>query len=414
MSDRELDLVLWGATGFTGQLVFEHLVDTYGVNGKLKWAIAGRDRGRLEQVRDARVGPAERDGLPILLADSDDRDSLADLAAGTTAICSTVGPYARYGTPLVAACAKAGTHYCDLTGELQWMARIIPAYQDAARASGARLVHCCGFDSIPSDMGTWYLQRAMLERHGVPARQVKGRVARLGGGVSGGTVASMLNLLEEAGRDPSVRRVVADPYCLYPAGVEPGQDRRDQRGMRYDPDFRQWTSPFIMAAINTRVVRRSNALLGFPWGKGFRYEEALLERSILRAARNTLATSGGMAVLALGPTRKLARRFLPVPGEGPSRQERESGSYEIYYHAVHPTDRNLDMRLKVSSDMDPGYGSTSKMLGEAAVSLALDNLTVGGGFWTPAAAMGRRLLDRLAANAGVRFELVDPRRVHPR
>lgn len=407
MTGREFDLVIWGATGFTGQLVVEYLVGRYGVGGELNWAIAGRNHDKLERVRSEHVGPADRDKLAILLADSTDPDSLADLVHRTRVLCTTVGPYARYGTPLVAACAEAGTDYCDLTGEVQWMAQVIPTYQETARTSGARIVHTCGFDSIPSDLGTWYLQQAMLDTHGVPAAHVKARVGRTRGAASGGTIASMFNMLEEAKRDPSIRKTMANPYALYPEDIRPGQDKGDQSTPRYDPDFRQWTSPFIMAAVNTRVVRRSNALLGFPWGETFRYDEAQLSGSRLSATRNSLAAGAGMVALAIGPTRKLAQRLLPAPGEGPSRKQREAGFYEIFFHGIHPTDRSKDMRAKVTGDMDPGYGSTAKMLGEAAVCLALDELPVEGGFWTPASALDGQLLDRLTANAGLTFEIID-------
>lgn len=407
MTKREFDIVVWGASGFTGELVVEYLAQTYGVGGELNWAIAGRNQDKLEQVRDNYLPPKQREQLPILIADSSDPASLARLVARTRVVCTTVGPYSKYGTPLVAACANAGTDYCDLTGEVQWMARVIPEYQGMAEASGARIVQPCGFDSIPFDMGTWYLQRAMLERHGVPACQVKGRVGRNRGAASGGTVASIMNLMEEAKRDPSIRRLVANPYALYPPGTPAGQDGRDQSSARFDPDFNQWTSPFIMAAVNTRVVRRSNALLGFPWGEDFRYDEAVLNRSRLEAIRNAIASGVGMAALAIGPTRKLAQRFLPAPGEGPSRKQREAGYYELFFHGVHPSDRNKDMRVKVTGDMDPGYGSTAKMLGETAVCLAKDKAGVGGGFWTPASALGEQLHKRLVERAGLTFEVID-------
>lgn len=407
MAEREFDLVVWGATGFTGQLVVEYLYNHYGVGGELNWAIAGRNRSKLEQLRGKHLGSIKKEQLPILLADSEDPKSLSDLVGRTRVLCTTVGPYAKYGTPLVAACAAAGTDYCDLTGEVHWMTQVIPAYEEAARASGARIVHTCGFDSIPSDLGTWFLQQTMLETHGVAASRVKARVGRNRGSASGGTIASMLNMMEEIKRDPSIRKTMADPYSLYPQGTPPGEDGGDQIGPRYDPDFEQWTSPFIMAAVNTRVVRRSNALLGFPWGEAFRYDESLLSRSRYRATRDSLATGAGMAALAVGPTRKLAQRLLPTPGEGPSRKQREAGYYEIFFHGIHPTDRSKDMRAKVTGDMDPGYGSTAKMLGEAAVCLALDKLSVEGGFWTPASALGGQLLKRLTANAGLTFETVD-------
>ncbi|NCF18313.1 MAG: saccharopine dehydrogenase [Haliea sp.] len=406
MARREFDLIIWGATGFTGQLVVEYLAQNYGVGGDLNWAIGGRNQDKLEQVRTDCLAPDQREQLPLVIADSADQQSLDDMVARSSVVCSTVGPYAKYGTPLVAACAGAGTDYCDLTGEVQWMAKVIPTYQERARESGARIVHTCGFDSIPSDLGTWFLQQQMLARHGVPAMRVKARVGRNRGAASGGTIASMMHLMEQARKDPSIRKLVADPYALYPEGIAPGEDGPDQTGVRFDPDFHQWTSPFIMGVVNTRVVRRSNALLGFPWGEDFRYDEAVLNRSKWQAKQIALATGAGMAALAIGPTRMLAKRFLPAPGEGPSRKQREAGFYEIFFYGVHPTSRDDDMLVKVTGDMDPGYGSTSKMLGEAAVCLALDDLPVEGGFWTPASAMGQALLERLTTSAGLGFEIV--------
>jgi short subunit dehydrogenase-like uncharacterized protein len=406
MARREFDLIIWGATGFTGQLVVEYLAQNYGVGGDLNWAIGGRNQDKLEQVRTDCLAPDQREQLPLVIADSADQQSLDDMVARSSVVCSTVGPYAKYGTPLVAACAGAGTDYCDLTGEVQWMAKVIPTYQERARESGARIVHTCGFDSIPSDLGTWFLQQQMLARHGVPAMRVKARVGRNRGAASGGTIASMMHLMEQARKDPSIRKLVADPYALYPEGIAPGEDGPDQTGVRFDPDFHQWTSPFIMGVVNTRVVRRSNALLGFPWGEDFRYDEAVLNRSKWQAKQIALATGAGMAALAIGPTRMLAKRFLPAPGEGPSRKQREAGFYEIFFYGVHPSSRDDDMLVKVTGDMDPGYGSTSKMLGEAAVCLALDDLPVEGGFWTPASAMGQALLERLTTSAGLGFEIV--------
>jgi short subunit dehydrogenase-like uncharacterized protein len=258
-------------------------------------------------------------------------------------------------------------------------------------------------------MGTWFLQQAMLDQHGVAATQLKSRIGRNRGSASGGTVASMLNMMDEAKEDDSVREAMTNPYSLYPSGTPPGEDGADQDDARFDPDFQRWTSPFIMAAVNTRVVRRSNALLGFPWGEGFRFEESMLSRSRYRATRDALATSVGMSSLALGPVRNLAKKFLPQPGDGPSRDAREAGHYEIFFHGRHPLDANKDMRARVSGDMDPGYGSTSKMLAESAVCLAKDACSTGGGIWTPASAMADTLLGRLQNNAGLTFEILpDP------
>lgn len=406
MNQREFDVIVWGATGFTGQLVAQYLVDNYGVEGDLSWAIAGRNQDKLEALRLSMLGENEAEKLPIILANSTDSISIEALAARGKVICTTVGPYALHGTSLVEACVNTGTHYCDLAGEVQWMAKIIEQYQDAASTSGARIVHTCGFDSIPSDMGTWFLQQAMIKQHGTPAIQVKGRIGRTRGAASGGTIASMLNMMEEAKDDEFVQRAIENPYSLYPAGAKAGNDEADQTDARFDSDFDQWTSPFVMAAINTRVVRRSNALMGFPWSEKFRYDESLLTDSRFIAKGAALAMKVGMGALALSPARKLAQRVLPKPGEGPSKSAREAGHYEIFLHGRHPQDSDKNMRARVAGDMDPGYGSTSKMLAEAAVCLAKDEPLTGGGVWTPASSMGENLLTRLQKNAGLTFEIL--------
>lgn len=402
---REFDLIIWGATGFTGSLVAEYMAQTYGTAGPLRWALGGRSEEKLRSLQTTLQTRYPGEPLPLVVADSDDPASLQDMVQRTAVVCTTVGPYTRYGTPLVAACATSGTHYCDLTGEVQWMARVIPEYQAAAEASGARLVHTCGFDSIPSDMGTWFLQQCMLERHGVPAHYVKARIGRNKGSASGGTIASMLEVLDEARRDRAVRKLLSNPYALCPPGTT-GLDGPDQASARYDSDFERWTCPFVMAAINGRVVRRSHCLLGKPWGEDFQYDESQLCDSRAQALRNTLVMGAAMAGLATGPGRKLFAHFLPKPGEGPSREQREAGYYELFFHGAHPADRALDLRVRVAGQLDPGYGSTSRMLAEAAVCLARDPLTVGGGFWTPASGLGDHLLARLVENAGLSFEEV--------
>jgi short subunit dehydrogenase-like uncharacterized protein len=406
MSTREYDIIVLGASGFTGRLVMEYLIATYGTSGDLKWAIAGRNQSKLEEVRALYLADKQQASLPILLADSSDPGSLATLAQSTRVMCTTVGPYALYGTAVVAACVAAGTHYCDLTGEVHWMAKIISEYQDKAENSGARIVHTCGFDSIPFDLGAWFLQDAMMKEHGVPALEIKTRVGRFSGAASGGTIASMLNMLAEADDNPSILELMDNPYSLNPEGAITGPDGADQDSAVYDPDFEQWTSPFVMAAVNTRVVRRSNALLNFPWGKDFHYNEATLCKSRTAAIRNAVAGKVGMGLLGKPTARRLAARMLPKPGEGPSQQAREEGFYELFFHGIHPLDRNKDMRVKVSGDMDPGYGSTSKMLAESALCLAKDDIEVGGGIWTPASAMNELLLGRLTNNAGLKFEVI--------
>jgi short subunit dehydrogenase-like uncharacterized protein len=406
--DREFDVVLWGASGFTGRLVAEYLVGRYGGGSDLRWALAGRNRTKLEAVRAA-LGETGA-GLPILLADGDDQAALDALAARTRVVCSTVGPYALYGSGLVAACVGRGTHYCDLTGEVHWMRRMIDLHHDAARASGARIVHTCGFDSIPSDLGVHFLQAEMRRRYGVPCAAVKFRAKEFRGGFSGGTIASMLEMLDQADRDPGIRAVLADPYGLNPAGERRGLDGPERSLPEYDPDFGGWVTPFVMGVINTKVVRRSNALLGYAYGREFRYEEGtLMPLGILGfpvAAAASTASAAVMAAASVGGLRRFLGSLLPKPGEGPSEKPRTSGFYVIELLGRHPDDRSLDLRVRIRGDRDPGYGSTSKMLAESAVCLARDPLTAAGGVLTPAVAMGDHLLARLSGNAGVSFEVV--------
>jgi len=402
---RAYDIVLWGATGFTGRLVAEYLLARYGEDAPFRWALGGRNRGKLEGVRsDLGVGAAK---LPLCVGDSDDERFLGELAASARVVCSTVGPYARYGSPLVAACATAGTHYCDLTGELQWIRRMIDQHSDAAAKSGARIVHSCGFDSIPSDIGAFFAQREMSREHGVASPHIKYRVRGFKGGFSGGTAASLLTMMEEIERDKSVRSLLADPYALNPQEQRRGPDGRDQMGPVYDSDFDAWTAPFIMAALNTRIVRRTNALLDYAYGADFRYDEAMLmgggPLGLAKASGLSVGIGGAMVAGAIGPLRKLLASRLPAPGEGPSQRQRETGFFDIELFAAHPSDRSKSLRARVYGDRDPGYGSTAKMLGESAVCLAMDDLDVAGGFWTTAAAMGAPLLQRLNQNAGVTF-----------
>ncbi|MFK7830731.1 MAG: trans-acting enoyl reductase family protein [Congregibacter sp.] len=405
MPKRPYDLVLFGATGFTGQLVAEYLLERYGVNQEFRWALAGRNRSKLEALRVALQGVKPRIALPLLEADSADATALAELARKTRVICSTVGPYSKHGTLLVAACARNGTDYCDLTGEVPWIARMIRDYQSRAEASGARIVHSCGFDSIPSDLGTWFVQEAMHKAHGIYASRVRGRIGKTRGAASGGTVLSLMGVVEEARNNATTRRRLRDKYWLYPAGELPGPPAKDQLLPRFDPCFKQWTTPFLMALINERVVRRSNALLKFRWGRDFDYDESQLCSS--RAQATAISVGMGGAMLgALNPlARRLMTRWLPQPGEGPDKETRERGHFELFFDAQHPGDKSSNLRARVTGDRDPGYGSTSRMLGEAAVCLAMGESSVAGGIWTPASALAPALIPRLEKNAGLRFSL---------
>ena len=406
-NDRPYDIVVVGASGFTGRLVVENLAEKYPVGAPLRWAVAGRNREKLEKVIAEKCTTGEPPA--ILIADSHDSEALGQLARDTRVVLTTVGPYAKYGSELVAACVESGTHYCDLAGEPQWIREMIDKHQSAAVQSGARIVHSCGFDSIPSDIGVFFLQREATAAYGTPCAKIVLLVKAIKGGASGGTFASMLNAVEEARKDREVARVLADPYCLNPQDERQGPDCRDQRGSRFCADAGVWTAPFVMAAINTRIVRRSNALLNYAYGTGFRYSEATSTGSGLGGWGKSATMTAGLAAFMLACsfdiTREgVVRKMLPAPGQGPSRQQRENGYFDLRLFGKTKNDEKLVAR--VTGDRDPGYGSTSKMLSESAVCLALDTLEIGGGFWTPAAAMGEVLMDRLTANAGLSFELV--------
>lgn len=402
---REFDIVLWGATGYTGQLVADYLARNYldGDTG-LRLALAGRNEEKVRRVA-ADIGRPE---LPILLGDSFDSASLDAMTSRAAVVISTVGPYAKYGAELVAACVRNGTDYCDLTGETQFVRAMIDAHEQEAERTGARIVHCCGYDSIPSDLGTLMVQKAFKERHGKYASEVKMAAVDMRGAFSGGTIASMMNIVDELKENPSIRKVLGDPYALNPKGVR-GPDKGDQTGARYDEDLGMWTAPFIMAAINTRIVRRSHALMGLPWGDGFRYSEVMGTGAGPKGLSRALSVAGGlvlfMASIALPFTRPFVEKKLPAPGEGPSEEARKRGRFKTLLVAI---GNGNTLRGVVSDNRDPGYGSTAVMLSESALCLALEGaeLDSPGGILTPASAMGPRLIDRLR-KAGLTLAIED-------
>lgn len=404
-SPREFDIVLYGAASFVGKLAARYLHQTYGTDGDLKWAIAGRNQSKLDAVKEACGMP----NLPCIIADASDADALAKMAASTKVVCTTVGPYALFGNEVVAACAYAGTHYCDLTGEPQWMSRMINAHEETAKKNGAMIVHNCGFDSIPSDLGVWFTQQQAIEKFGEPCNQIRMGVRKLKGGASGGTVDSLLNALTEAKEDPAVRKLMQNPYGVCPKEHQKGVRQLNVTTPTYFEAAKSWLAPFIMASINTRVVHRSNALAGHPYGKDFMYDEAMMMGDGLkgrwRATSLAVAMAGGMAAVALSPTRKILQKYaLPKAGEGPSPAEQEAGKYDLRFYGSTATGQTIECR--VTGDKDPGYGSTSKMLSEAAVCLAKDFDEIEGGFPTPSVAMGEELVRRLTASAGLTFSVV--------
>ena len=400
---REFDIVLWGATGFTGRLVADYLVRNY-LDGDagLRLALAGRNKEKLEGIAKE-VGAPQ---LPILIGDSFDAESLNAIASKAEVLITTVGPYAKYGAELVGACVRNGTDYCDLTGETHFIAAMIDAHEEEAKRTGARIVHCCGYDSIPSDLGTLIVQEAFKQRHGTYASQVKMAAVQMKGAFSGGTIASMLNMVDEMKENPGLRKILGNPYALNPKGVR-GPDKGDQTGPRFDGDLDMWTGAFIMAAINTRIVRRSHALMGLPWGEDFRYSEVMGTGKGVKGWSGATSVAIGlgafMGSLALPFTRPFVEKRLPSPGEGPDKEAREKGAFKTLFVAL--GDGQTE-RAVVSDRRDPGYGSTAVMLSEAALCLALEGpqLPSGGGILTPATAMGMRLVERLR-DAGLTLEV---------
>ena len=377
--DTEFDIVVHGATGFTGRLIAEHLHGRYGNGGAVKWAMSGRSADKLASVRDEIGAPAS---TPLIVADAADPASLAAMVARTKAVVTTVGPYQLYGEPLVAACAAAGTDYLDLSGEPAWMAAMIAAHDAAARASGARILFSCGFDSIPFELGVIYTQALAMRHLGHPGGHVSGRVRGLSGGLSGGTAASGRATMAAIQADPSLLAVMFDPFALTPGFKGAEQPRGDKA--RFDDLLGANVGPFMMAAINTKNVHRSNFLQGQPWGDVFTYDE--------------------MAVVGEGAQTEfpaLTGDDVPKPGEGPSKAEREAGFYDLLFIGVDADGRQV--RGAVHGDKDPGYASTAKLIAETAICLVHERPDVAGGIWVPGAALGKALIDRLQAHAGLTF-----------
>jgi short subunit dehydrogenase-like uncharacterized protein len=403
MTARDHDIVLFGATGFTGKLVAEYLA-RHAPKG-IRWAIAGRNQKKLEAVkRDLVAIDAALSDLPILIADGHDQATLDALVPKTRVVCTTVGPFGEHGRKLVATCARNGTHYCDITGEVPFIRASIDENHEKATETRARIVHCCGFDSIPSDLGVFILWDH-ARKQGGSLSWTKGFVGEMSGTASGGTAATMLAIVEEATRDPKVRRLLGNPHGLDPE-VPRGRTRdpfeADVRGVAFDRDIDRWTAPFVMSAINTRIVRRSNALLHY--GEPFRYREAM---SLPKGPKGLVAASvvtAGMAGFAIGaalpPTRALLARFvLPKAGEGPSKEARDRGHFTLRFVAEGTTGTATPLRARatVKGTSDPGYGETAKMLGQSCLCLAADEqvLEPRYGVLTPASAMGMTLVDRL-------------------
>jgi short subunit dehydrogenase-like uncharacterized protein len=384
---REFDIIVYGATGFTGRLVAEYLNDHYaGRKDAPKWAMAGRSAEKLYEVRDLIGAPED---IPLVIADASDPASLDAMATSTKVVLTTVGPYQLYGNELVAACVKAGTAYADLCGEPGWMREMIDAHQDAAKASGARITFSCGFDSIPFDLGVHFLQAEATKRHGKPAPRVKGRVRKMAGGASGGTIASLTETVKAIARKPSLALLLKSSFALTPGFEGPSQPT----GLipEYDSATGTWTAPFVMATINTKNVHRTNYLLGHAWGADLVYDEMMM---------TTIGDAGKAMAEAIAKANPFGESKLK-PGEGPSKEERENGFYDVLFVGEYPD--GTTVRASVQGDRDPGYGSTSKMLAETGIALLANKGD--GGVWTPGALLGDALIARLTDHAGLTFQI---------
>ena len=409
---RAYAVVLYGATSFVGQITAHYLAEFLSANkdksgSEITWAIAGRDQEKLNELQSKLTSTVD-----IIIANSDDAASLDAMTEQTQVIISTVGPYLKYGEPLIKSCVDNGTDYVDLTGEAIFIKDMMDKYQEAAKQSGARIVNSCGFDSIPSDLGVYFTQKQAEAKFDSACDVIHMRVKAAKGGLSGGTIASMATIFEEVGQDKSRRKQVANPYLLNDDKNAPNVRQSNVSKPEYDSEHKRWLAPFVMASINTRIVHRSNQLLGYEYGREFKYDEAMWMKDGIKGKLTSYALSAGLlgfaTAMMITPSRELlSKHVLPKSGSGPSKEEQENGYFDIRLFGQ--TANKDSITTKVTGDKDPGYGSTSRMLSQAALCLAQDisKEEVKGGFWTPASAMGDKLLARLEKHAGLSFDVID-------
>ena len=387
MSDKNFDVVVYGATGFTGKLVVEYMLNQYGNDESITWAMAGRSHEKLIAVRDA-LGVSH--DVALLTVDSNDEPSITEMVKQTKCVLTTVGPYQLYGPNIVKQCAANGTDYVDLCGEPGWMHEMINEHAEQAKETGARIVFSCGFDSIPFDLGVYFLQKEVIAQHGKPASNVRGRVRAMNGEFSGGTAASLSATMASLKEKPELFAVLANPFSLSNGFTGPEQTP-DSKAV-YDEKLETWVAPFFMAPINTKNVHRSNILMDHMYGEDFCYNEMWIQGP---------GEEGKAAAEFVGSMNPLAD--APAPGEGPSKESRDNGNYDVLFCADLADGSTI--HAAVSGDMDPGYGSTSKMIAESAICLVKECPDLVGGIYTPAPAMGEKLITRLQANAGLDFRL---------
>ena len=383
---KKYDFIVFGATGFTGKLVVEYLVERYLGNPEIKWALAGRNLEKLKSVAKSKNVP---DDICLFTADSNDKTSVENLVSKTRCILTVVGPYQLYGNNIIESCAKSGTDYVDLCGEPGWMHEKINELSDISKESGSRIVFSCGFDSIPFDLGVLFVQNEIIKRFNKPAPNVRGRVRAMNGEFSGGTAASLGATMSALKEKPELFAVLANPFALSNGFIGPDQPA-DNKPI-YDEKLNSWVAPFFMAPINTKNIHRSNALMDHIYGEDFCYNEMWIQGT---------GDKGKAAADFISKSNPLNN--APQPGEGPSRESRENGNYDLLF-CGDIDDKSI--HVSVTGDMDPGYGSTSKMITESAVCLVKECDDLKGGIYTSASSMGTKLIKRLVDNAGLTFEL---------
>ncbi len=409
---RPYAVVLYGATSFVGQITAKYLAEFLADSNKVEWAIAGRDEEKLKKLQSEISASGSANKVNIIIANSNDEASLDEMTKQAKVVISTVGPYLKYGEPLIKSCTNNGTDYVDLTGEAIFIKDMLDKYQETAKQTGARIINSCGFDSIPSDLGVYFTQQQAQKKFDSACDEIHMRVKAAKGGLSGGTIASMATIFEEVGQDKSRRKQVANPYLLNDDSDAPSVRQKNVSKPEYDSKHNRWLAPFVMASINTRIVHRSNQLLGYDYGQDFKYDEAMWMKDGVKGQLSSYALSAGLlgfaTTMMFKPSRELlTKHVLPKSGSGPSESEQKNGFFDIRFFGSNAKKDSIN--TKVTGDKDPGYGSTSRMLAQSALCLAEDisHEEVGGGFWTPAAAMGDKLLSRLEEHAGLSFEVVE-------
>lgn len=409
-NNKKYDLIVFGATGFTGNLVVEYLIQNYGIhNSKFKWTIAGRDKNKLKNLKESfiRIDPNSVE-IDTFIADSYDSKSLDIMTASCNVIISTVGPYLDNGLSLIKSCVKNKTNYCDLTGEVPFIRESIDIFHEEARKNKCRIIHSCGFDSIPSDIGVLFLQKNCLDKYDKLCEKVNLYVEGIKGGLSGGTIASMESIMKYLRLNPEKRSVLKSPFSLYPDVImSNGLQEQVLKSIRWDRSIKKWTCPFLMSGINTRIVRRTNAITGFSYGKNFNYNEMSSYNKGFNGFFNALMMLITLVALQIIIRSKLLfivlkKMVLPKPGEGPSINKMRNGFFRM--KIIGFTDLLTKIIVTINGDSDPGYSATAKMLTETAISMILneDKLPKAYGVLTPASGIGLVLIDRLK-DKGISF-----------